>query len=202
MTSVMLDPLAVRETEWEVGDLFVARMSSRALSGDAASEADLMGLFEAARWAPSSYNNQPWRFVYARRDTPAWDAFFDLLAEGNQRWCHRAGALIVVLSKTTFDRNDQPARTHSLDTGMAIQNLALEGARRGLVVHAMQGFDYGRAREVVGAPEVLAVEVMIAVGNPGNPADLPEKLRDRERPSGRKPLAEVVFAGRVSPPDR
>jgi len=143
---------AFRKTAHGVDDRFLNRWSPRAMSGEAIEKETLLGLFEAARWAPSSNNNQPWRFLYARRDTKLWPLFFDLLAEGNRIWAIRAAVLIVIISKTTFDFNDKPSRTHSFDAGAAWENLALQGALRGLVVHAMQGFDYDQAKETLRIP--------------------------------------------------
>jgi len=154
-----------------------------------------MGLFEAARWAPSSFNEQPWRFVYAERDGTHWPRFLDLLSEGNRRWAAAAAVLIVVLSRTTFERNGHPSRTHSYDTGAAWQNLALQGSQMGLVVHGMAGFDYEKAREILAVPGEFSVQAMIAVGKPAPAEVLPESLREREVPSGRKPVAELVFSG-------
>jgi nitroreductase len=165
------------------------------MSGEKLAPAELMKLFEAARWAPSSGNNQPWRFVYAHRDSPHWDRLFGLLVQGNQVWCKNAGALVVVLSKDTRDFDGKPARTHSFDTGAAWCSLALQGTLSGLVVHGMEGFDYDRAKTELGVPHGYSVECMIAVGKPGNKEDLPEKLRAREEPSTRKPLPETVFEG-------
>ncbi len=165
------------------------------MSGEEVSEQDLMILFEAARWAPSSYNNQPWRFLYARRNTDNWDLFFTLLGEGNQVWTKEAAVLVVVLSKKTLDHNGKPARTHSFDAGAAWENLALQGSQKGLVIHGMQGFDYDRARQVLNVPDDHQVEAMIAIGRPGKKEDLPERLREREVPSGRKEVAEIAFEG-------
>jgi nitroreductase len=155
----------------------------------------LMSLFEAARWAPSSFNNQPWRFIYARRGTPHWEKFFDLLVDQNKSWAKNAGVLMVVVSKMTFDHNGKPARTHSFDAGAAWENLALQGTAMGLVVHAMQGFSYDRAKEELGVPDDHQVEAMIAVGRPGRKEDLPPELQEREVPSPRKSLEETVFEG-------
>jgi nitroreductase len=165
------------------------------MSGEEISEDELMTLFEAAKWAPSSFNNQPWRFLYARRNTENWLPFFNLLAEFNQAWAKNASALIVITSKKTFEHNGKPARTHSFDAGAAWQNLALQGSARGLGVHGMQGFDYDKAREVLNVPDDCEVEAMVAVGKPGNKEELPEKLREREFPSARKKLSEIVFEG-------
>ncbi|MFV8755782.1 nitroreductase family protein [Nannocystaceae bacterium ST9] len=173
---------------------FLERWSARALSGEPLAAGELERLFEAARWAPSSMNGQPWRFLYARAGSPAFATFFDLLVPGNQAWCVRASALLVVVSKTTFD-NGNPARTHSFDAGAAWMSLALQGSRMGLVVHGMQGFDYDAARSRLGVPEDHDVECMIAVGKPGKIEDLPEGYRAREQPSDRKPIEAFAFEG-------
>lgn len=190
-----LDVHQYRSAEHPIEDLFLQRWSPRALSGEPVEETELLRLFEAARWSPSSYNGQPWRFLYARRGTPRWQTFFDLMVEFNQGWAKDAGALVVVLSRTRFEHNDKPARTHSFDAGAAWMALALQGAAQDLVVHAMQGFDYDAAREALEVPEVFEVECMVAVGKPGQIEDLEEGLRDREKPSGRKSVDEIAFEG-------
>lgn len=165
------------------------------MSGAAIGADDLATLFEAARWAPSTYNEQEWRFLYAHRDGPYWPTFFGLLEEGNQAWCHKAGVLVVVLSHTVFTRNGKPNPVHTYDAGAAWENLALQGGAMGLVVHGMMGFDYERARRELAVPGDYAVEAMIAIGHPGDPDDLPEKLRAIEQPSQRKPIAELTREG-------
>jgi nitroreductase len=184
-----------RKPEYDVNQIFLDRWSSRAMSGEEISKDELMSLFEAAKWAPSSYNNQPWRFLYAMRNTANWELFFNLMVEGNQAWTKNAAALIVVISKKTFD-NGKPSRTHSFDTGAAWQNLALRGSLKGLVVHGMQGFDYDKAKVVLNIPEDYKVEAMIAVGKPGRKETLPEKLQEREFPSNRKKLSEITLEGK------
>lgn len=181
-----------RETTYDIESLFVERWSPRAMSGEEIPEQELMRLFEAARWAPSSYNGQPWRFVYAVRGSDAWDQLYGLLSEGNQRWADGAAALVVILSRRTFEHNGEPSRTHSFDTGAAWQNLALQGQRSDLVVHGMQGFDYEDAHELLGLDDDVAVEAMVAIGRPGKIEDLPDELEERETPSGRKPLDDIV----------
>jgi nitroreductase len=183
-----------RETEYPIASLFRDRWSPRALSGEPIDRNELMSLFEAARWAPSSYNNQPWRFLYALRDTRHWPRFFDLLNEFNQSWANKAAALLLIVSKSTF-QDGRPAVTHGLDAGAAWENLALQGSLKGLVVHGMQGFDYDRARQELHVPEEFEVLAMVAVGRPGRREDLPESLREREVPSGRKPIGEFAFEG-------
>jgi nitroreductase len=184
-----------RRADHPVEELFLDRWSPRAMSGEEIPEADLLTLFEAARWAPSSYNNQPWRILYARRGTEHWPLFLDLLVEGNKVWANEAAALILFVSKTTFDHNGQPYPTHSFDTGAAWENLALQATLKGYAAHGMQGFDYERARTALSIPEGFRVEAMAAVGRPA-PADaLPEKLRSREAPSDRRKLAETICEG-------
>jgi len=185
-----------RIADHEIDPIFLNRWSPRAMNGEPVSEAELMRLFEAARWAPSSGNGQPWRFVYGRAGTDAFAPLFDLLMEGNRPWCARAGALVVVLSKTHFD-NGRPAPTHSFDAGAAWMSLALQGSIMGLVIHGMAGFDYARARVELNVPEDMVVEAMIAIGQPGRVDDLPEKYRAREVKSGRKPVSELVFEGKI-----
>ncbi|MBV8855586.1 MAG: nitroreductase family protein [Acidobacteria bacterium] len=193
----MIDGSEVRgpQAPHPVDELFLDRWSPRAMSGDPLTEEELTTLFEAARWAPSSYNNQPWRILYARRETGHWETFLSLLVEGNRAWAKDAAALLLFVSKETFDFNGQPYPTHSFDTGAAWENLALQATMLGLVTHGMQGFDYERARTELNVPEGFRVEAMIAVGRPGDPAQLPEGLRAREAPSGRKPLSEITCEG-------
>ena len=154
----------IRKADHPIDKFFLDRWSPRAMSGEPISEQDLMILFEAARWAPSSFNNQPWRILYARRDTPHWQLFFDLLVDANKVWAKNASALLLFISKTTFDHDGSPSRTHSFDTGAAWENLALQGLLKGYVVHGMQGFDYERAKTALKVPEGFSVEAMIAVG--------------------------------------
>ena len=193
----MIDGSDAREPQAQhpVDELFLDRWSPRAMSGEGVTDEELMTLFEAARWAPSSYNNQPWRILYARRETEQWPVFFGLLVEGNRAWAKAAAALLLFVSKETFDFNGKPYPTHSFDTGAAWENLALQATMLGLVTHGMQGFDYERARSELNIPEGFRVEAMIAVGRPGDPAQLPESLREREGPSGRKALSEITCEG-------
>jgi len=165
------------------------------MSGEEIPAKDLMVLFEAARWAPSSYNNQPWRILYARRNSEHWPLFFDLLADTNKAWCVNAAALLVLVSKTIFDHNGKPSRTHTYDTGAAWENLALQGCLRGYVVHGMQGFDYDRARTALNIPVDYQVEAMAAIGRPGRVEDLPEALQERETPNDRRKLEQTVCEG-------
>ena len=185
-----------RKPDHPVDRIFVDRWSPRAMSGEPVPREELMILFEAARWAPSSFNNQPWRILYALRDTEHWNSFFDLLVEGNQIWAKNAGALLLFISKTTFDRNEKPSITHTYDTGAAWENLALQGSLEGYVVHGMQGFDNERARTTLNIPEVFQVEAMAAIGLPASPEVLPEKLQHVEAPNDRRKLEQTICEGR------
>lgn len=189
------NPLDLRRADHDIEPLFLQRWSPRAMNGESVDQASLSRLFEAARWAASSYNEQEWRFLYAHRKSDHWDTFFNLLLEANQAWCVKAGVLIVVLSKKTFTRNGKPNGVHSLDTGMALGNLLLQAASMGLVGHGMAGFNASAARQQLQVPDDYHVECMVAVGHPGNPLDLPENLRGGEIPSGRKPIGEFAKAG-------
>jgi len=186
-----------RQPDHPVEQIFIDRWSPRAMSGAEISGEKLLTLFEAARWAPSSMNNQPWRILYATRTSSHWPLFFDLLVESNKVWCVKAAALLVVISKTTFE-NGKPCRTHSYDSGAAWMSLALQGSLMGLVVHGMQGFDYDRARIALNIPEEYQVEAMVAIGHPGSVEDLPELLQARETPNERRPLTQSVCEGPFS----
>ena len=194
----MLKGSAHRNAAFPITTLFLDRWSSRAMSGEALSEAELMTLFEAARWAPSSGNFQPWRFLYARRDTDFWPVFLDLLNPGNRTWAERAGALVLVISRTHFEGDGRPFVTHSYDAGAAWQNLALQASLSDLVAHGIGGFDYERARRVLRVPATYAVEAMIVIGKRGDAAGLSESLRKRETPNDRRPLAQSVCEGPFS----
>lgn len=179
----------------EIEGIFVRRWSPRAMSGEKIENEELMRLLEAARWAPSSYNEQPWRFLYARRDTPHWKRFFNLLVEGNRAWCDKAGVLFLIVSKKTFTKNGKPNPVCVFDAGSAWENLALQGATMNLVVHGMAGFDRDKARRDLNVPDDFEICAMVAVGRPGQAKDLPESLREMEKPSSRKPTTDISMEG-------
>ena len=185
-----------RKTEYDIDKIFVERSSPRAMSGEEISDSELMPLFEAARWAPSNSNNQPWRFVYAKRNTENWDKFFDLLMEGNKTWAKNASALVIMLSRKRMEYKDYPNKTHSFDTGSAWMSLAIEGARRNLVVHGMGGFDYDKAKEMLGLTDLYNVEAMAAIGKYADKKVLTPKDQEREKPSLRKKVNEIAFEGK------
>ena len=184
-----------RKSDHKILDLIINRCSPRAFSGEKISQEELLCLFEAARWAPSSYNNQPWRFIYAHRQTPAWDKLFNLLVAFNQSWAKDAAVLLVVCSSNLFEYNQKPSRTHSFDTGAAWENLALQALSMGLIAHGMEGLNYNRAKNDLNIPADYTVEAMIAIGRPGKKENLPKELQDREVLSDRKPVKSFIFEG-------
>ena len=184
-----------RTADYDVLDIFLNRYSPRAMSGEAISKEELFTLFEAARWAQSASNGQPWRFLYAMKDTPDFELFFSFLKEGNKIWCNKAGVLIVVLSKNN-SADGKPQSTHSFDAGAACQNLALQGSGMGLVVHFMAGFDTEMVRTTLGIPADCTVEAMAVVGKKGNVEDLPEFLQAREKPSTRNAIDTFAVEGK------
>jgi nitroreductase len=187
-----------RRADHPIESLILDRWSPRALSGESIAPNQLMRLFEAARWAPSSFNTQQWRALYARRESEHWATFLGLLGEGNKTWAQNAAALVVFIARRIFDYNGEPSITHSYDCGAAWQNFALQGFSQGLVVHGMEGFDYERARSELKIPDDFQVEAMAAVGKPGDKADLPEKLQQAESPNDRRKLGKTICEGPFS----
>jgi nitroreductase len=175
--------------------LLLDRWSPRAMSGEEISTDELMRLFEAARWAPCSFNAQQWRALYARSGTEHWPTFLGLLVKGNQAWAQHAAVLVLFISRETFEYNGEESITHSYDCGAAWENFALQGFSQGLVVHGMEGFDYDRAKTELKIPDSFRVEAMAAVGKPGPKETLPEKLQSKRNPNNRRKLSENVCEG-------
>jgi nitroreductase len=184
-----------RKPTFKINQIILNRWSPRSMTGEELDEDTIMSLFEAARWAPSSFNNQPWRFIYAKRNTKYWDKLFVLLAEPNKVWAKDAALLVVIISNKNFEYNEKFSITHQYDAGAAWENLALEASTRGLVAHGMQGFDYEKTRENLEIPEDFDVMAMIAIGKRGPKENLPPNLQEKENPTDRKPLNEIVMEG-------
>jgi nitroreductase len=166
------------------------------MTGEGISNEELFSLFEAARWAPSSYNEQPWRFIYARReDIDAFKRMMDLLVDSNQLWCKNASALVLLASKKDFEKTGKLNMTHAFDTGSAWENLALEGSRRKLVIHGMAGFNYDEALKGLEIPDRFSVQMMFAIGKRATKESLPKDIQENEVPSERKSINEIVFNG-------
>lgn len=183
-----------RTPEAEVDALFVERWSPRAFDPSPIDEATLNTLFEAARWAPSCFNEQPWLFLYAATEAER-DRFCGLLAEANQVWAKRAPVLAFALARKHFTRNGKPNRHAMFDTGAAWMSLTLQARMLGLYTHGMAGIDVDAIRAELGVPDDYEVVCGIAIGRIGDPATLPEEKREMEQPNSRKPLAEVAVAG-------
>ncbi len=188
-------PENARKAGHNINSIFTNRWSPRSMTGEEISDDELMSLFEAARWAPSSFNNQPWRFIYSKRTGSHWSKFLDLLNEGNKTWAKDAGVLVVIISRKNFEYNEKPSLTHRFDTGAAWENLALEASIRGIVAHGMQGFDYQKAKDILNIPDSFEVLAMIAIGKRGPIDKLPPKLQQVEHPKERKPLKEIIMEG-------
>ncbi len=193
----MLEKPAV--TQPPIAELIARRWSPRAIDPDRpVSREHLLALLEAARWAPSCFGDQPWRYlVWDRfRDPAGWRQAFECLAEGNQIWVRNAPILLLSIAAPNFGHNDQPNRWAQYDTGAASENLCLQAAALGLAAHQMGGFDPDQAKARFSIPADHACMAMIAVGHPGPVDALPEALRDKERaPRERKPLDRFVFEG-------
>jgi nitroreductase len=192
--------MSTRFPDHPIDPLFVERWSPRAFDASEVPDADLMTMFEAARWAPSAFNSQPWRFLYAKRGDPNWERFLSLLIPWNQGWAQSASVLVYILSDTlpfTDKASGAPApsTTHSFDAGAAWACLALQAARMGYHAHGMSGIQYELARAELRVPERYRLDAACVVGRIGDPATLDDKLRAREVPSGRKGVPEFAFAG-------
>lgn len=185
-------------TEHPVHTLIRDRWSPRAFADKPVEKDTLASLFEAARWAPSSSNEQPWAYLLATKDNPEdFAKMLSVLVEFNANWARHAPAVVLAVSRLNFGNNGTPNPNAFYDTGAASALLSIEATSRGLVVHQMAGFDHAKAKQVFNIPADCEPIAAIAIGYPGDPQSLPDKLRDREvAPRTRKPLAEFVMSGR------
>ncbi len=195
-----------RAPNYPVESLFLHRWSPRAFTPEPIPEAQLMTLLEAARWAPSCFNSQPWRFLYARRDTPEWDKFVALLHPTNQVWAKNASVLVFVVSNTLMKNPawspgttgvDEwiASHTHSFDAGAAWAQLGLQSTLEGLRAHGIIGFDMARARLQLNVPAHFRIEAAIAIGRQAALETLEYALQQKEHPSVREPLAMIAREG-------
>ncbi len=190
-----------RLTEHNIDPDILTRWSPRAFTDDSMSEKDLLTILEAARWAPSAFNAQPWHFIYARRGSADWADFVDLLAPFNKDWAQHSAALIFIASQTTRANSKgekSPSRSHAFDAGAAWGLLALQATKLGWRAHGMAGLDHEKAIVRLELPEDWRIEIAVAIGREGDSSSLAESLRAREVPSQRKPLAEIASEGRFS----
>lgn len=186
-------------TQVPVSELLAHRWSPRAFDASRRLQPnEVLALLEAARWAPSCFNDQPWRYVVCDRfeDQDAWHKLLACLTERNQLWAQNVPLLLLATAIPTFGHNDKPNRWHQYDTGAASENLCLQAAAMGLAAHQMGGFDVDKARMAFGIPDEVALLAVIAVGHPGELDQLNETFRDDEQGERvRKPLAEGFFSG-------
>lgn len=191
-----MDKLAT--TVVPIHELLARRWSPRAYAERPIERDKLKSLFEAARWAPSSSNEQPWRFLLATKDVPEdYERLLACLVEGNRKWAFRAPALILSVAALQFEDDGKPNRHAFHDVGLAAENLVLQAAASGLIAHQMAGFDMEKARAACGIPARFEPVAMIAIGYPGDVALLPEYLQERERkPRERKTVGEFLFSSR------
>lgn len=191
-----MKPQKPAETAYPIHELISRRWSPRAYSDKPVDAATIGSLLEAARWAASSNNEQPWRFMVATKAQPAeFAALLDCLKESNQVWAKQAPVLMLSVAKHTFD--DGSANRHALhDVGQAAANLAIQATALGLVVHQMAGFSVEKARASFKIPDDFEPVAVLAIGYQGDAEQLPDRLRERETaPRSREPLATMVFSG-------
>ena len=183
------------DTRYPIHDLLRQRWSPRAFDERLVEGDKLLSLFEAARWAPSSNNGQPWRFLVATKENQAeYDRLFNCLVEANQKWACRAPVLLLSVAEQQFE-DGSPNRHAYHDTGMAVENLVIQATALGLVAHQMAGFRIDQARTDCQIPHGYEPVAMIAVGYPGDSSLLSDRLRAREvQPRVRKPVTEFVYS--------
>ncbi|TRZ37901.1 nitroreductase family protein [Niallia circulans] len=188
----MADMKDFRNSSFDISLQFINRWSPRSFLEKAIPEDVLLSIFEAARWAPSASNVQPWRFIIARTQADL-EKFHSFIVPGNLLWAKHAPALAVILSETSTERG--PNAWHAFDAGTAWSHLALEAHNQGLVTHAMGGFDNVLARQVLNIPEQYELHAVVAIGYQGEKESLPDNLQEREKPSSRRALRESLFEG-------
>ncbi|MDR3353297.1 MAG: nitroreductase family protein [Zoogloeaceae bacterium] len=188
-----------RPLERGIDPIFINRWSPRAFDESGISESELLQFLEAARWAPSAYNAQPWRFVYARRGTAHWQPFLDLLVPYNRDWAQRASAIVFVLAAQKFTPEGAAEAIETgyaaYDTGAAVAYLTLQASISGWHSHIIAGFDRDAAKTLLKIPEGYAFESAVVIGRQGDPSTLPPALQERETPTPRASLEQLVAEG-------
>jgi nitroreductase len=189
-------------TDYPINPLLAERWSPYAFDSRPVPEADLHSLFEAARWAPSSYNEQPWSFIVAtKKDSAEFGRLLSCLVEGNQAWAKDVPVLALGVVRLTFARNSQPNRAAVHDLGLAAANLVIEATARGLCVHQMIGILPDKARELYQIPQHSEAWTALAIGYKGDSSKLPDAIKQRDlTPRQRKPLREFVFSDKWGEP--
>ena len=184
-------------TSQPIDPLIQKRWSGRAfVENQPVSREQIIALLEAARWAPSCWNDQPWRYIVFDRfhNKDAWQKAFECLSEGNQKWVIQAPVLLIAFADTRFTRNGKPNRWGQHDTGAASTSLCLQAASMGLMAHQMGGYDRDKVRETFAVPDQFDIMSMIAVGYPANEDQInPDELERELEPRERAPLGEHFF---------
>ncbi len=190
------------DNQYPIHQLIRQRWSPRAFSDRSVEKEKLLSLFEAARWAPSSFNEQPWSFLIATKDQPEqFQKLLSCLVEGNQVWAKEAPVLMFSIAKLFFAKNNKPNRHAYHDVGLAVENLVLEATDLGLIVHQMAGFDVDKTRKEFQIPEGYDPVAAIALGYEGDPQQLPEKLQEKEtEPRIRQSIQDFVYSERYGNP--
>jgi nitroreductase len=185
-------------TDYPIHELLAERWSPCGFENRPVAEADLRSLFEAARWAPSSFNEQPWSFIVATREDPEeFGRLLSCLEKANQAWAKAAPVLALGVVRLKFSQNNADNRAAVHDLGLAVGNLVVEATARGLSVHQMIGIFPDKARKLYQIPEDAEAWTAIAIGYKGDPAKLPDVLKERDlKPRQRKPLDQFVFTGK------
>ncbi len=183
--------------EYPVHELIQNRWSPRAFSDKPVAAEVLRSLFEAARWAPSSNNEQPWAFIVSTKNEPEnYEKALGSLVEFNANWARKAPVLVIAVAELAFAKNNAPNRNAQYDVGAASLQLSIEATARGLVVHQMAGFDPETAKEAFTIPQGWEPIAAMAIGYPGDASSLPEPYLSRENaPRTRKPIREFVMSG-------
>ncbi|EQB01906.1 nitroreductase [Sphingobium wenxiniae] len=191
-----------RIADHPVDPLFTDRWSPRSFTGEAVPDAVLRSAFEAARWAPSAMNAQPWRFLIARPGDAHWERYLDLLMPRNRLWAARASALVLILSALKLDRRGETVDnvSHSFDAGAAWAAFAHQALLLGWHTHGIGGFDRAATRERLNIPDDFAIEAIIALGRKGEIEGLDPEFHASEAPNGRRSIHETVFAGTLATP--
>jgi nitroreductase len=199
----ILPPGKYAQTVPGVAELFRIRWSPRSFSGQPIPDEILQAVLDAGRWAPSSYNEQPWRFIVARKGNgTSFQNLLSVLMPFNQDWAKNASVLILTVARKNFSHNESPNSYGLHDTGAALAYIMLQASASGISAHAMAGFDHAKAREVAGIPAEFEIGAVIALGYPDSPDKLPnEKMKEQEvAERKRKPVAEIAFNGRWGQP--
>ena len=186
-----------RQPEASVDPMFPDRWSPRAFSDKPVSEDDLKSILEAARWSPSCYGEQPWRFIYATTEEDR-ERFVDTLVEANKEWAADAPVLMFIAAKTSFTFNSRENWWARFDCGAAWMAMALQARKLGLYTHAMAGFDKDKAAELINLPKGYDMCTVVAIGYMGDPDDLPDHYKLMEQPNQRRHLNEISCEGTFS----